>query len=134
MRTNQRSLKIKEIMKAKSAKAKGRRLQQWVANKIADLLDIPTGKDLDIESRPMGQSGVDVILRGKALKLFPFSVECKNTEKFSIPKWIKQAQKNKLSNTDWILFCKRNHMDPIVVLNAEVFFNIMRRVINDRTS
>jgi hypothetical protein len=77
----------------------------------------------------MGQSGCDVRLIGKALEYFPYSIECKNSEKFSISSWIKQAKENQKEGTDWLLVCKKNHMKPVVILDAEVFFDIIDKAI-----
>jgi len=103
-------------------KAKGRRLQQWVCEKISLITGLPWGKDLDIDSRPMGQSGVDVILRGAALQKAPFSIECKNQEKWSVIKWVEQAKANEKSNTDWLLVVSKNNVKPVVIMDAETFF------------
>jgi len=111
----------------KSAKAKARNLQRWVAGKVSALLNIPWGKDCDIEPRPMGQSGVDLILHGKAKKNFPWSVECKRCEKWAIPTWVRQAKKNEIEGTSWLLVCKRSMEKPIVILDAEAFFEILHR-------
>jgi len=119
---------MKKRISIKSGKAKGRRLQQWVAKKVSETIDIPYGKDLDIDSRPMGQSGVDVILRGRARDIFPYAVECKAVEKWSIHQWIEQAKSNS-EGDNWLLFCKRNHEDPIVVLDADKFFKIIRSTL-----
>lgn len=81
-------------IKRSSAKAKGRSLQQWACKKISELLDIPWGKDELIASREMGQPGTDVKLVGEAQERFPFSVECKWQESWSVLAWIKQAQEN----------------------------------------
>lgn len=110
-------------------KAKARRLQNWVAEKISKLLGIPWGKDKEIQGREMGQSGVDVKLYGKALELFPFSIECKWQETWSIPAWIKQAQENRLDNTDWLLICKKNREDPIIIMDAEAFFKLYKEIL-----
>ena len=40
-----------------SRKAKGRRLQQYIAERISKILNIDWGKDELIRSREMGQSG-----------------------------------------------------------------------------
>ena len=111
-------------------KAKGRRFQQWVAQKISDLLGIPWGKDELIASREMGQAGTDIRLIGEAKEGFPFAVEVKNQENWAFPAWIKQAKSNQESNMDWLLFVKKNNHEEIVVLNAEVFFKILRE-LND---
>ena len=117
-------------MKPSFCKAKGRKLQNWVCERISKLLGIPWGKDELIASRPMGQSGVDVVLKGDALKMFPYSVECKNTEKWSVPSWVEQAKKNKKENTAWVVIAKRNRDSPIVIMSAKTFF---RLASNQRT-
>jgi hypothetical protein len=110
-----------------SAKAKGRRLQQWVCQQISDFLGIPWGKDELIASREMGQNGVDVRLVGEAKERFPFSVECKAQETWSIPAWIKQAKANQLEGTNWLLVAKRNRMEPVVIIEAETFFQLLQK-------
>lgn len=119
-------------MKTSSCKAKGRRFQQWITKKISEITGIECGKDLDLESRPMAQSGCDVIIRGRAKELFKFSVEAKNVEQLNIWSAIEQAKTNQAKGTDWLLFCKKNRVDPIVVLDAEVFFNLFNELLNFR--
>jgi hypothetical protein len=111
-----------------SAKAKGRELQKWVCQKISDLTSFPWGKDQPIESRPMGQSGVDVRLEKSVLKLFPFSVESKRWENWSVPSWIEQARKNQLSNTDWLVIMRKSHKPPVIVMDGEAFFRLLEKV------
>ncbi len=113
-------------IKPSSAKAKGRALQQWVCAKISELLKIPWGKDEMIASREMGQPGADVRLVGEARKRFPFSIECKWQESWSVPSWIKQAQANQAEGTDWLLICKKNRMAPVVIMDAERFFELLK--------
>lgn len=115
-------MKKKKPIKISSRKGKGRNLQKWVCKIISDIVGIPWGKDEDIEPRPMGQSGVDVILRGEAKNIFPFSIECKNQESWNVHKWIKQTKQNEKDGTDWLLVCKRNKSKPVVILDAETFF------------
>ena len=115
----------KRRISVSAGKAKGRRLQQWTAKWISVITGIPWGKDELIASREMGQSGVDVRLIGEAKKLFPFSVECKNCEKWSIHQWIEQAKQNIMSDTEWLLIAKRNHMDPVVIMDADYFMKLM---------
>ena len=59
-------------MKTSSAKAKGRRFQQWVRDKLIEVLDIHPE---DIESRSMGAGGEDLIMARAARKKFPYSIE-----------------------------------------------------------
>jgi hypothetical protein len=111
-----------------SAKEKGRRLQQLVCKKISYLTGLSWGKDELIASREMGQSGTDIRLIADAKDCFPWSVECKCQEIWSIPAWIKQAKRNRMNGTDWLLVVKRNRMDPIVILDFDVFFDLLRLI------
>ncbi|MFA5048716.1 MAG: hypothetical protein WC516_06850 [Patescibacteria group bacterium] len=115
-------------IKPRSCKAKGRSFQQWVCKEIGELLGIEY-KQLDdqceIHSREMGLSGNDVVLRGEALKKFPFSVEVKNVEKFNLLQTIRQVVANQSQGTNWIIFHKKNGSVPIVVLEWEVLKNVM---------
>jgi len=115
---------VKKRITPQSAKAKARRLQSWVAKQIAKVTGFPCGKDKPVESRPMGQSGPDVRLEGQVLKVFPFTVECKWQETWSIPAWIRQVKKNQMEGTDWLLFCKKNRERAVVVMDAERFFDL----------
>lgn len=115
-------------MKPASLKAKGRRLQVWTCEQISKAVRLKFGKDEDIASREMGQSGADVRLSQKARKYFPFSVECKNQQNWSIPQWIKQAKQNQYDNTNWLLVVSKNNYKPIVILDAGLFFAIYRRL------
>ena len=112
-------------IKVSSAKAKGRELQKWVCQKIANLLKIEYNQQDDqclIHSREMGQAGVDVVLRGEVRKRFPFSIECKNTEQLEFIKSIKQAQANTSQDEDWMVVHKRKALNsPVVILDWAAF-------------
>ena len=111
-----------------SGKAKGRELQKWMCQKISDYTGYPWGKDQPIESRPMGQSGVDVRLSPEVLKLFPMSVECKRQENWAVPSWIEQAKTNQLRSTYWFLVMRRNREDPVVAIDGNAFFELLERL------
>jgi len=112
-----------------SAKSKGRRLQNWTADKISEVTKIPCGKDELIQGREMGQAGIDIKLYGKAKEMFPFSVENKWQETWAIPKWIKDAKKNQAKGTDWLLIIKKNRHEEIVVMDAKAFFDLYEQLI-----
>ena len=114
------------VAKTRGAKLqKGQRLQKWVCEKLSKLLGIPWGVDEQIASRESGQPGVDVRLVADARKKFKFSIECKNQERWDVHKWVEQAKANQLEDTDWLLVAKRNHNDPVVIMDAEVFFKVL---------
>lgn len=112
-----------------SRKAKARRLQNWVAEQFSKISGIPWGKDKEIEPREMGQAGVDVKLYGKAAKLFPWSVECKAQEKYELDAWIAQARRARKKKTNWLLFTKKNRRDALAIMEAEVFFRLLEKII-----
>ena len=79
-------------MKTRSAKNKGKRLQ----NNVRDLL-LETFTELepdDIKSTTMGEIGEDIQLSPAARKLIPYAIECKNQEKINIWESLKQAESN----------------------------------------
>ena len=114
-------------IKISSGKAKGRRLQQLVACKIGEITGLPCGKDCDIESRPMGQTGPDVRLSPNARRLFNFSVECKNSETWGLPNTIEQARANCYPGTDWLVVLSKNRVKPIAVIDLDVFFALLAK-------
>ena len=113
-----------------SAKAKGRNLQKWAAAQVSKLLDIPWGREDDdlIQSRPMGQIGTDVILRGEAKKRFKFDIECKAQESWNMSGFINQARKNTLEGREWLLILKKKFQEPIVCLEAHTFFKLLEKL------
>lgn len=120
-------------MKASVCKAKGRRLQKEVAERISQLTGLDCGKDEDIESRPMGQTGTDIRLSKEALKLFPFTVECKNQENWSVHAAIKQVKANRLPHTDWLVIFGKNNTKPVVIMDLDTFFKILDTKQVDRS-
>lgn len=112
-------------MRPSSAKAKGREFQQEIAAMVSELLGLPWGYDECIAPREMGQSGVDIRLVGEAKKRFPWSVECKRSERINVPAWVEQARDNKKIGTEWVLFARQNRRKAIAILDAEVFFKLL---------
>lgn len=107
-------------MKPASAKAKGRKLQQKVVEII--LKSCPSLEPDDVTSRSMGANGEDVLLSPKARSLLPLSIECKSRASYAFYKDYDQAIVNAPKNTEPILVAKANHRDPVVIVNAEFFF------------
>ena len=103
-------------MKTQSAKAKGRRLQQWFRDLLIDKLGIHKE---DIESRSMGAGGEDLIMSRSARDKFPYSIECKNQEKINIWESYKQAEENSKSYEP-VVVMKRNNHKPFVLVDAKI--------------
>ena len=107
-------------MKTQSAKAKGRRLQQWIRDLLIEKLEIHPE---DIESRSMGAGGEDLIMARAARESFPYSIECKNQEKINIWEAYKQAEDNS-KDYEPVVVLKRNNQKPLILVDAEYFVNI----------
>jgi hypothetical protein len=107
-------------MRPQSAKAKGRRLQQWVRDKLIEMLDVHPE---DIESRSMGAGGEDLIMARAARSKFPHSIECKNVEKLNIWEAYEQASAN-CGDYEPIVIMKKNGKKPLVVVDAEYYIQL----------
>ena len=107
-------------MKTQSAKAKGRRLQQWFRDLLIEKLDIHPE---DIESRSMGAGGEDLIMARAARQRFPYSIECKNQESINVLKSYEQAQENS-KDYEPVVVLKRNNSKPLVLVDAEYFVKL----------
>jgi hypothetical protein len=113
-------------MKTRSRKAKGRRLQNWVRDELLSLFT--TLSDDDIYCAIMGESGADVKFSPFAQKIIPYSIECKNKETFGgIYKVIEQAHSNCKTTQIPLGVIKMNNLQPLVVVDARHFFNLMRK-------
>ena len=107
-------------MKTQSAKAKGRKLQQWMRNLLIEKLEVHPE---DIESRSMGAGGEDLIMARAAREKFPMSIECKNQEKVNVWEAYKQACDNS-GKYEPIVVLKRNNHKPLVIIDAESFVKL----------
>ena len=107
-------------MKTHSAKAKGRRLQQWFRDQLIEKLEVHPE---DVESRSMGAGGEDLIMARAAREKFPYSVECKNQEKLNIWESYSQAVENS-KDYEPVVVIKRNNHKPLDVVDAEYFVGL----------
>ena len=113
-------------MKTQSAKAKGRRLQQWFRDLLIEKLDVHPE---DIESRSMGAGGEDLIMARAARKKFPYSIECKNQENVNVWKAYDQAKENS-NDYEPIVVLKRNNTKPLVLVDADYFVRLHNELVD----
>lgn len=110
-------------MKPHSAKAKGRRLQQYVRDQIIEVLGLSAD---DVFSRSMGSCGTDVFCSPTGRATFPFAAECKNSETLSIYKaWdqaLANAQKEELEP---LVVYKKNGRDPLAIVDFNMFLRLV---------
>tara|TARA_B100001245_G_scaffold233170_1_gene216539 strand:- start:456 stop:788 length:333 start_codon:yes stop_codon:yes gene_type:complete len=110
-------------MKTRSAKNKGKRLQNSVRDILLETFD--TLEPDDIKSAIMGDSGEDIQLSPAARKLIPYSIECKNQEKLNIWSALEQAEGNKGVSKPVLIF-KRNRSKTYAVLELEDFVDLIK--------
>ncbi len=110
-------------MKSRSAKNKGKRLQ----NDVRDLIlnKFKSLEEDDVKSTGMGQPGEDIQLSPFARKKFPYSVECKNQESLNVWKSLEQAEKYSTKKIKPLLVFKRNRTKTYVVLEINDFLELL---------
>jgi hypothetical protein len=114
-------------MKPQGAKAKGRKLQKWFTRLLVDVLGLD---EEDLESRPMGSQGEDIILGKLSRNQFPYSIECKNQEAVNIWKAYAQAEEN-CKGYEPLVVIKRNRSKPLVLMDAEHFVKLHKKIFEE---
>lgn len=112
-------------MTPSSAKAKGRKFQQWVRDLILNTFKDRLQTD-DCKSTSMGAGGEDIQLSPHARKVFPFSIECKHRSSFSFYKIYDQAKANS-KKSEPLVFVKANRRDALIMMDAKKFMQIYRK-------
>ena len=115
-------------MKIKSAKAKGRNLQNLVRDKLRSIFVGKKLEDDDIKSQTMGMSGEDIVLTPSAKKVIPYSFECKNTERLNLWKSLEQCESN-CEDRNPVLVIKRNRSEVYAVVKFDNFLNLIEQAI-----
>ena len=113
----------RKTLTPQSAKAKGRRLQQWVRDRLLEIA--PELHKDDVKSTSMGAGGEDVQLSPAARKIYPIQIECKNKATYSVYKDYRQAQEHGKHTP--VLIIKQNDAEPLAVVDADWFFRLLER-------
>lgn len=103
-------------MTPKSAKAKGRRLAAEVALQVREAFDLP---EEDVRVTPAGVTGSDLTLSTDALRVWPFDVESKNTERLDIWDALRQVEKRAGNGQRPLVVFSRNHAGIYAALKFE---------------
>lgn len=106
-------------IKPQSGKQKGRRLQQWVRDKILALL--PSLEPDDVKSTSMGAGGEDVQLSPAARKKIPITVECKARKSIAVYGFYDQAKVNASKGVEPVVILKADRKKPLALVDAEFF-------------
>ena len=75
----------------------------------------------------MGCGGEDLQLSPAARKLFSFSIECKNVERLNVYDAYDQASANS-GDHEPLLIMKKNRKKPLVVMDAEHFVELIKKL------
>ena len=112
-------------IKTSSAKAKGRRLQQFVRDRI--LAAFPKLDQSDVRSTSMGAAGEDVLLSKAARDAFPYSVECKALKSVAVYRHLDQCISNCPKGAEPLVIIKAARRAPLAIVDAEHFFELTKR-------
>ena len=125
---------FKKTLAISSRKGKGRNCQKEIAQMISDLTEISWGKDTEIVSREMGQSGADVRLSERVKEMFLYDVECKDVGSLNIKSAILQAKKNQGEGRQWVLFYRQtspnveDRLEMTATIDALHFFELLQEI------
>jgi hypothetical protein len=120
-------------IKTSSAKAKGRELQKHVRDQI--MAKFPWLKEGDVDSRPMGSGGVDIMMANVARRTFPVSIEAKKTKKLPSQAEMNQAKANKYDGTIAAVIWAGHGQGPSkakIIMEFEDFLNWYKEVAEER--
>ena len=109
-------------MKTSSKKGKGRRLQNFVRDKLVK--SFPSLEEDDIKVAIMGENGEDIKLSPAAKRAIPYSFECKNQERLSIWEALNQAEENCEDRVPVLIF-KRNRSKTYAVIEFDNFTELI---------
>ena len=114
---------IKElIVKTKSAKAKGRKLQNYVVEELKKAYS--QLEEDDIKGQVMGMSGEDVVLSPLAKRTIGLSFECKNQERLNLWDSLLQAENNCEERTPVLVF-KRNRSQAYAAIPFKYLIKLL---------
>lgn len=110
------------IKAGRSSKAKGRRLQNLVRDKLRE--KFTSLEEDDIKSAIMGTVGEDIVLSPAAKKVIPFSFECKNVERLQFWKTVEQAEGNSNGRIP-VIVVKKNGRKPYIALPLDDWIELI---------
>jgi hypothetical protein len=90
----------------------------------------PSLTDKDVRSTSMGAPGEDVQLSEAAFSLVPFHIEAKNLARIAVYKYYEQPK----TKNNVLVIVKGNRKKPLAILDAELFFTIIRELNDLKTN
>ena len=111
----------------KASKAKGRKLQNLVRDKLR--LAFTSLEEDDIKSQTMGMTGEDIVFSPAARKFIPYSFECKNVERLQFWNAVEQCEDNCKEGISPAVVVKKNRKDPMVAIPLDKFIELIKTKI-----
>ena len=110
-------------MKQKSRRAKGKKLQKILRDKL--LKAFPHLHPIDIRVAKSGENGEDLKLSRIARRLIPYQWECKNQEKFKTiySFWDQSVRHGKYEP---VLVVKQNSRRSLAVIDLDQFIDLIK--------
>ena len=110
-------------MNGKYNSRKGRKLQNLLREKV--LKTFRHLKKAHVQVARTNANGPDLLLSRIAKRLVPFQFEAKAQERMkTIYSWHKQSEKN--TNLDGVVVMKMNGKNPLVVIDMDLFFDLIK--------
>jgi hypothetical protein len=104
-----------------SRKAKGNRLEKFTAQRINEVL-----REYGVKAHKMPLSGAIEGFKSDIFINLPVSIECKNSEKWTVPEWWDQTTSQAGLGKMPILIMSRNYCnDPLAVIRFEDLLTFM---------
>ena len=110
-----------------SRKAKGRRFQQWVRDRLLELSD--KFRSEDIKSTSMGVPGEDVQLSPFVRDVLPIQIECKNISDKRLPVQSYMEQARTHGKYTPVVFVKQPYKEPLVIIEAKHYLELQEERI-----
>ena len=110
-------------MKQKSRRAKGKKLQKILRDKL--LKAFPHLHPIDIRVAKTGENGEDLKISRNGRRLIPYQFECKNQEKFkTLYSFYYQASKH--GKYEPVLIVKQNTRRALAVIDLDQFIDLIK--------
>ena len=110
-------------MKQINRRRKVWRLQNLVRAKILSTFDILRPTDVSIAKT--GEGEADIKLSKIVKRILPYQFECKYQERlFTLHRWFNQSRKH--GRLEPILICKMNVTKPLLIMDLDHFFDIIK--------
>lgn len=111
-----------------SRKAKGRRLQDRVRDRLRQFITKHGLVPEDVNSAIMGTKGVDIVCSPAARDFLKLDIECKNCERLNVPTVFEHHySKYQHNQTLKLLVHSRNHQETLVTLKFEDLMELIEK-------